>query len=346
MEEGKIEWSILKELTNLLGAKNQGIILGAAPGLDVAALNLHEVARKSQSYYNSNEEPVLCFKTDPITFPTSEPGRYAVIINANDIATAGALPFGFNPTILLPPHCMKEEILSIQNQIHEACMEIGVTILGGHSEVTETVNHPIVSGAMLGVVPYDYLPSREVHPGDLIVCSGWIGSEGTGILLEAGRKYFSEFLSKEEIKISLDIGTQISILKQVLNVNKLVRPSVIHDATEGGICGALFEMLSSLGIGAKLKMKSFPIHDVTKKICTHLNIDPTKLISSGCVLYIIKRTQLELFPQNNSEPSNVIGVIDDTDTGAILLDGQPISPPEADHVILGLRNLAEHKTER
>jgi hydrogenase expression/formation protein HypE len=346
MDEGKVPWAILKELTSLSGAKRQGIVLGAAPGVDVAAIDISKAIQTSQEFYSSTAFPILCFKTDPVTFPTSEPGRYAVTINANDLATAGALPFGFNATILLPPGASESVILAIQQQIHNKCSEMGVVILGGHSEVTAGVNHPVVSGAMIGFVPWDFFPPRTARPGDLIVCSGWVGAEGTGILLDAGKRHFAEQMTDAEIAKSSEIGKSISIVDEVLKVNRKARPNVIHDPTEGGVIGGVFEMVTSIGLGATLHQESFPIHDGTRRICSILSIDPLRLISSGCVLYIIDEERLDSVLNNSKQPVSVVGTIEGTDSGEVLMDGQSIPPPEADHVIRGLTRLHEMKNPK
>ena len=161
MEEGKLPISYLQEILKYGGFKNQGIILAGEVGGDVAVIDLNKAMIESKKFYNSNEEVFLVEKSDPITFPTPEPGKYAVIVNANDIACSGAKPFGFLPTLIVPPETSFDRISEIQNQIHEQCTELEISVLGGHTEVSSSVRTDIVSGHMLGFVPKDFLINSE-----------------------------------------------------------------------------------------------------------------------------------------------------------------------------------------
>ena len=110
MEEGKLPFHMLEQLLDKQGYSNPGIIMGPGLGLDAAVIDFEQAATCAQDFYNSKNECYLILKTDPITFPTPNPGKYAVIVCANDIATTGAIPYGFGATIIFPPSCSKEDI--------------------------------------------------------------------------------------------------------------------------------------------------------------------------------------------------------------------------------------------
>ena len=58
----------------------------------------------------------------------------------------------------------------------------------------------------------------------------------------------------------------------------------MHDVTEGGIFGAVWEMCHISQLGARLDVDRIPVLPVTRKICDAFGIDCMRLISSGCML--------------------------------------------------------------
>src|SRR5207247_3042847 len=86
----------------------------------------------------------LVVTTDPITFATDHIGRYAVHVNANDVAVLGARPLWFFVVMLLPEHSATPELVeSIMAEVGTACEELGATVGGGHTEVTQGLDRPI-----------------------------------------------------------------------------------------------------------------------------------------------------------------------------------------------------------
>ena len=115
LPEGKIPLDILMNLTQSQGyTNNRGIVQCAAPGIDIAALDLQAIYSQIQGYYNTSTTPYLIYKSDPITFPTPDPALYLVTVNMNDLATCGAIPYGMTITILLPPTAKTKSLVNFQ----------------------------------------------------------------------------------------------------------------------------------------------------------------------------------------------------------------------------------------
>ncbi len=345
LREGKIPWDLLSRLTELRGYHdNPGIIQEAAPGIDVASLNLQEIITHIQEFYKTSEIPYLIYKADPITFPTPDPAKYLVAVNMNDLATCGAIPYGITITLLLPPKTQMDVVLKFQKRLSEICEKEKISILGGHSEITPNVSSPIYSASMIGFVPPEYYIPRNPKPGDKIICSGWVAAEGTGILISSAKKYFSDKLSEEEILEGSRIGENISIAERILSLNQRHHDALnlIHDATEGGILGALYECLSPYSLGCEIESSSIPISSVTQKITQLLGIDPFKLISSGAIIIICDQEKvspvLEHLTKVSAEPSRIIGSITH-ENSPMYFDGNKMAPPQADDIIKGLEKI-------
>jgi len=62
----------------------------------------------------------------------------------------------------------------------------------------------------------------------------------------------------------------------------------MHDATEGGVVAAILEICEASDVGVELWEEDIPIAPETRNICRALEIDPLKLISSGCMVITAK----------------------------------------------------------
>ncbi|HUU86859.1 MAG TPA: AIR synthase related protein [Candidatus Glassbacteria bacterium] len=342
MEEGKLSWELLKTIVTKKGSEAVGIIQGPKAGCDVAVFNFHEAKKTAQEFYNSDEEVLVVYKTDPITFPTPDPGRYAVIVNSNDIVTSGALPYAFNATIILPTESTIGTLMKIQDGMDKECRKNKITILGGHTEISSSVNTPIVSGAMIGFVPKDFYVPRKINVGDVMVCAGWCAKEGVGIIASEGYEKLAENINKRKLKALKLLGENISVINEALWINKKVKPGLMHDATEGGILGACYETIAVENFGLTLSSKEFPLTTETSELFNFLQIDPLKVISSGTLLVVTTEEKANLLIEESSQmtPIRIIGQIVDKNEG-ITLDGKPVDPPGADAIIEALRKIDE-----
>ncbi len=341
---GKAPWDILAQIVQMQGfTENKGVIQTSESGVDVAVLNLREIINQINETYQTESIPHLVYKADPITFPTPNPAKYLIMINKNDLATAGALPYGITSTILLPPSTSESFLLELQNELSDICEKERITILGGHTEVTNGVNNPILSASMIGFVPPEYYIPREPQMGDAIICSGWVGAEGTGILLSEERKFFLDKIGNSEYQNGIEIGRQIDVSHRIIECNKRWHDQLhlVHDCTEGGVLGAIFECLSPKGFGCDIDLEKVPLAPVTSKIAATLRINPYKLISSGAVIIVCsndKASNIKDFLSRNGFPTAIIGKIDNT-SSKIYVNGAVCDPPEADHLIKGLNRL-------
>lgn len=342
MKEGKLPLDLLDKILVDIEKLPDSIILGPQVGADVAVIDYQKAIKQAQKFYNSKEKVYLVYKTDPITFPTSEPGKYVVIVNANDVVTSGAIPFGFNATIILPVGSSADKVFEIQKGIQQECDKRGIIVLGGHTEFSSSVNTPIVSGAMLGFVPKDYYVPREIAENDVMLCIGWCAKEGMGIIANEGYEQLSELLGPATLDNLLKLGDDISIVDIALKINKEIKPNLMHDATEGGVLGAVYETIAPTDFGIKLFSEKFPITEGTTKVCELLEVDPLKVISSGTILVITSESKAKKIMKESTKeiPIKIIGEICSKEN-RITLDGDTVPPPGPDAIIEALRKLEE-----
>jgi len=231
-------------------------------------------------------EQVLVVKADPITFTTDVPGCYAVWINANDIATSGATPRWFVTTLLFPSGTTPLEIRTVMADLHGTCHQCNICLCGGHTEITEAVTRPVVSGMMLGTVTRGRLiDKRAMTRGDRILLTKGVAVEGTSIIAGEFAERLRELgMADSEIEESKHFRHEISILEEARIAGGIDGVSTMHDVTEGGLATALEE----LGIAGRHRLRvdldRIPVYPQTRKVCELLGLDPLGLIGSGSLI--------------------------------------------------------------
>lgn len=229
-------------------------------------------------------DETLVMSTDPITGTAKDIGTLAILITVNDLASSGATPVGVLLTVLLPESVEEPELRKMMAQVEAACAQADVQIMGGHTEVTPVVNQPVISVCGVGKVKDGRLISTAgARPGMDILVTKWIGIEGTAILAkekegELLAKFSAPFVEKAkalDVYISVQSEAAVAVRSGV---------SAMHDVTEGGIFGALWEMAEASGVGLEIDMKKIPIRQETVEVCEFFGLNPYQLISSGCML--------------------------------------------------------------
>lgn len=272
MEIGKLPESVLKRsVFRQLHTKRPEVILGAAVGEDCAALELAE-------------GEAFVVSTDPITAASTDAGKLAIRVTLNDLATTGAEPVAVLVTALLTPDITEEEIRSLMQQMEAECEACRVQIIGGHTEVTDAVNRPLLSVTGIGKVRKEaLLRTGGSIPGDDIIVTKWVGLEGTSILAKEKEAFLSERLPKDLIRTGQAFDRYLSILPEARTASEC-GVHAMHDITEGGVFGALWELAEAAGIGLDVDLKKIPIRQETVEICEAFGLNPYELISSGSLL--------------------------------------------------------------
>jgi hydrogenase expression/formation protein HypE len=226
-------------------------------------------------------------KTDPITHVTTEIGRYAVHINANDIAAMGGKPLWFLATLLMPQKSDENAIENIFSQISETCNALGVSYCGGHTEVTGSVNVPVVVGQMLGEVTKGRLkPSSGAHPGDDVIMTKAAAIEGTAIIALEKEEELSVHFPREFILRAQKYlhHPGISIVKEAAIASSFSDVHALHDPTEGGIATGIFELATASHLGVEVYHEKIPVSNETQRLCAHFGVDPLGVFASGSLL--------------------------------------------------------------
>ena len=226
---------------------------------------------------------------------------------------------------MLPDQTSPEELGSIMTQIGEAAQILGISVAGGHSEVTEGINRPIVAGFMIGIAEHDaYVTSSGAKPGDSIIVTKSVALEGTAILATEGEEYLTSKVGLDVIEKAKTLRTEISVVAEGVGAFETGYVTAMHDPTEGGLAGGLHEICDASKVGFEIYKDAIPIDDSTKAICDALKIDPMELISSGCMIICCNEenaTEVVNTIQSRGVSASVIGRIGpNTDRRIIVTD--------------------------
>jgi hydrogenase expression/formation protein HypE len=252
------------------GAPRDEVVVGPALGEDSAVVDLGG--------------QLAVISSDPITGATRNAGWLAVHVCCNDLGAMGAEPVGVLVTLLLPSDDAVGHLERTMADVHRACVDLGVAVLGGHSEVTAGLTAPILSLTALGRAPRERLvTSRGASPGDQLILTKAAAIEGTAILATDFADELTRELGAEAVAAGQGFYDEISVVREGVAA-AAAGASAMHDVTEGGVLGALYELAAASGVGFAVRAADVPVRPETAAICHTLGLDPLRLLGSGALL--------------------------------------------------------------
>ncbi len=269
---GKVPSDVLKRVVlSRLGAPSDRLLHGPGVGEDAAVIDMGE--------------KVLVVKSDPITGAIGSVGWLSVHINANDVASTGVRPQWFLCVTLLPEGDGEELLDEIMEQMHAACCEVGVSLVGGHTETTPGLDRPLLIGFMMGEAAKDrYVTTSGARPGDAIILTKGAGIEGTAVLAQDLSEILRERVGEDVLRSAEAMLKRISVVPEAMKAMDVGGVHSLHDPTEGGLLNGIWEMAEAAEVGVLIREEVIPIAEETRSICDALGIDPLKLMGSGALL--------------------------------------------------------------
>jgi hydrogenase maturation factor len=280
-EIGKISPEIFSELIfPRLGARNPDILVGPQHGVDVGIVNIGGKA--------------VSFTTDPV-FIVPEYGWeraawFAIHILASDSVTSGLKPTYMAIDLNLPMAITKEQLTLMWDTMHKECQKLGIAVITGHTARYENCQYPMVGGAtIIGTGDVDkYVSPRFISAGDKIIVTKGPAIEATGILVTMFPKLIEKEFGKAFSDKMQDIFYKMSTVEDALTaVSVGVRDNgvtALHDATECGVWGGIYEIAQAAGLGARVEQEKIVVEDGVAEICRYFGIDPYASISEGTLI--------------------------------------------------------------
>lgn len=319
MKTGKISENVLKRsVLKYIHKRKEEVIKGAETGADCAFLR-----------WQAKE---LAVSSQTVSLPIENAAFYAVHAAANNLAAGGVEPVAVTVAVTLPADVEEVRLQALMKQADEACEELGIQIVGGHTEVTDSVNAPVITVTAFGHPMEDLdLKSRAAdgkaqlsecgkqqsvfgkkenlkgREGLSVLMTKWIGLEGTAII---AKEKEAELLTRYPaviVREAKGFDKYLPILPEAATA-AMSGVCAMHDVRCGGVFGALFELSKSTGVGLSVDLKKIPVKQETIEICEFYDLNPYELLSGGCLLMIAEDGKALLGALHSENiPAEIIG---------------------------------------
>ena len=310
---GKLDMSFLSRLLAQYTTKDEQVVVGAKIGEDAAVVDIG-------SRY-------IVTKTNPITFATNEIGWYVVHVCVNNMVVRGVRPRWMLNCILLPEDKTTPEIVEdLFCQIYKASSSVGVSVIGGHTEVTHGLDRTIISGHLIGEVSKNALvTTSDAQVGDTVLVTKALGVEGTAIIASEladtlrEKEFQEDFITRAQ-NFLYEPG--ISIYTDALTAADTGLVHSMTDATEGGLTTALHGMAQAAEVGLFIEAEKVPILPETEHLCDEFGLNPFGLISSGMMIMTAASDNVEKLIEIMYEAGvkcTAIGMVTDPAAGLRIL---------------------------
>lgn len=319
-EIGKISPEIFNELIfPRLGAKSKSVIVGPQHGVDVGIV---EIGGKA-----------VALTTDPV-FIVPEYGWeraawFAVHILASDAVTSGLKPKYLSIDLNLPMEMTKEQLEIVWDVMNRECKKLGIAIVCGHTARYENCHYPMVGGATVICVGEkdEYVTPKMAKAGDKIVITKGPAIEASGIFATMFPKRLERKFGDDFSKRAQEIFYKMSVVEDALTaVSVGVRDNgvtAMHDATECGIWGGLYEIAQAANLGVLVEKERIVVEDLVPEICHYFGIDPYVSISEGTLIISCKEHRADKIVKALSKKgiaSSIVGELINPEHGMILVE--------------------------
>jgi len=320
-EIGKISPVIFNELIfPRLGARSDKVLVGPQNGVDVGIV---EIGGKAVS-----------FTTDPVfivpEYGWEKAAWFAIHILASDSATCGLKPRFISIDLNLPMEITKEQLEVMWDTMHRECEKLGISVITGHTARYENCHYPMVGGAtVIGIGELDeYVTPKLAKAGDKIIVTKGPAIEATGLFATTFPNLIEKKFGADFSRKAQQIFYKMSVVEDAMTaVSVGVRDNgvtAMHDATECGIWGGLYEIAQAAGLGARIEKEQIVIEDYVTEICDYFGIDPYASISEGTLIITCKEQAaqrvVEALIQKDIKAS-IMGELTGPEGGIVLVEG-------------------------
>lgn len=260
-----------------LGKKDDTVIVPPRTGIDAAVIDI-------------GHDNVLIIAEDPIFAIPMQPwemfGWYTVHIGASDVAVMGVKPRYMTYSLLMPPETTEDDFKRIVNAIHEAALELDIAIVGGHTGRYPGFAAPTIGGVTVFATAdkRSYVTPAGAQPGNDVILTKGPAIEAAGILSVIRQNELTERYPSSLVKEAQALCKQMTVVKDALLAVDVGGVTAMHDATEGGVMGGLFEIASASGVGMEIDEDAFVYPDAVRMVCEAFGIDPLEAIAEGSLL--------------------------------------------------------------
>jgi hydrogenase expression/formation protein HypE len=318
LPSGKLPMDLMARLFRDLEPLPPEVLVGPAVGEDACAIDL--------------PAGVLVVTTDPITLTGRDIGRYAVTVNANDVAVRGVRPRWFLATVLLPLGTTGADVEALFATMRAGLADGGVTLVGGHTEVTPAVNRSVVVGQMLGLAEdRRFVTTGGARPGDVVFQVGAAPVEGAAVLAaEVGDLLGGVDPGLRRAAAAALRTPGISVVDAALLAARF-GPTAMHDPTEGGLAAGLNELAVASGLRLRVDRGRMLWWEPARAVCQAVGADPWATLASGTLLAAFHPSTAAAAAEAFAAGGHLSAVIAVAEEGDGVIDGDGAAIPWPQH---------------
>jgi len=321
-DTGKIDRDFFADyIASRLGATRTDVAVGPTHGVDFGVIDLHEQA--------------LVVATDPLSILPKlgweRAGRFAVQFVLADVAVSGLAPTHLAISFSLPPEITDEQFEQVWQAIHEECADLGVAVVTGHTARYAGCQFPWVGGATAFAVgdSESIVTPQDARPGDVLLVTKGPAVETTGLLTTLFPEQIP--LAESTLETAQKRLDDTGIVRDALTAAAAGDVTAMHDATEGGLLGALFEVADASGVTLELETDSIPRLPGVEETCTALEMNPWRAGTGGTLVLTVAPDSVAAVVDALESRGTPVGVAGRVSKGeGVVLDGETQSRPEGD----------------
>lgn len=284
MKLGKVSEACLKRsVLRQIRTKREEVLSGAGVGEDCAIFSF------SRGEFSAAcvQEAAVAVKADMGSPEPVMTMAQLIQKGANNLAAGGAEPVAAMIALLLPENAEEPLVKALMAEAEAKCGELSMQIAGGQTRISSAVTMPVATVTCFGRLWNGALPGAKAKPGQAVVISKWIGLQGTALLANQYREKLLSRYPAYLVEEAEDFDRYLSVIQEAATAVKS-GVCTMHDVSEGGIFGALWELAERSGVGLTIDMKKLPLRQETVEVCECCNVNPYTLLSGGCLLMTAK----------------------------------------------------------
>ena len=278
MRTGKLpEHTLKRSILNPIRYRSKEVTCRAAIGHDGAVFGNMVTSMATTAFcYTGNE-------------------MYALDNAINNIIAAGGRPYGIAIAILMPEHSEEATLRAIMDRLVKAAETYQVDIMTGHTELVPSVVHPTITITAYGTVLWENRYAKVTEGMDILMTK-WVGLYGGAVLAQLKEAELTTRYPLSYVRKAASYMDATSLMPELSVIEAAVaeNPDCIlaaHDVSNGGIFGALWQMLSACNCGARLAVEKMPVKQEIIEVSEYFDINPYMMNGQGSLLLVTKNGQ-------------------------------------------------------